>query len=392
MTTSISAGRTPRTKARAEVVGSLLRPSGLRELFPEVYEGQTAPSRRLVSDDRKPLLEQLDRKADLAIAEVVQRQIDLGMDVVTDGELRRAGFMHSMVDALGGTVDRGQTSSFSGRDGQVIDAPTVIMVGTERLYKADNPALQEVKYVQSLTDFPLKVTFPAPSYWYAEPVDLEHRVYSDHHEFVREMMKITRELVDEVIAAGVRYVQFDWPAYVMAIDPKFRDGVVGTEGQPLDQLIDSLVALDNEVLDGLPADVTTALHICRGNYRSSWLTEGSLEPIAEQIFNQLAHDRLLIEWENQEREGDFSPLRFVPRGGPDIVMGVVSSKVPEIETVDEVQALVEEAAEYVDIQQLAVSPQCGFASSWEGNTIADEIQWRKLEVVGEVADRIWGTA
>ena len=390
MSATINVARQPRTKPRAEVVGSLLRPPALREMFPKVFEGQASPSRRLVDAAHRPLLEQLERQADIAVAEAVRRQIDAGMDVVTDGELRRAGFMHSMVDALGGTVDAGDPSSFSRDDGSHVDAPAVIRVGDERLYRADNPALREVQYVRSLTDYPVKVTFPSPSYWFAEPVDREHRVYATQHEFVQQMLAITRQLVDEVIAAGVRYVQFDWPAYVMAIDPKFRDGVVGTEGQPLNELIDDLVALDNEVLAGLPAEVTTALHICRGNYQSSWLTEGSLEPIAEQIFAELKHDRLLIEWEDQEREGDFTPLRFVPKGGPDIVMGVVSSKRPEIETVEQVVALLEEAARYVDSGQLAVSPQCGFASSWEGNKVAEEIQWRKLEVVAEVADRIWG--
>lgn len=162
-------------------------------------------------------------------------------------------------------------------------------------------------------------------------------------------------------------------------------------GETAESLLEKAIAVDNAILEGLPAHVTTATHLCRGNYRSLWWLEGKLDAIAEQMFNSLRHDRLLIEWEDVEREGDYRPLRFVPKGRPVIVMGVVSTKVPEVESEDEVVRRLEDAAQFVDLDQLAISPQCGFASCWEGNDIAEEIQWRKLEVVAGVADRLWAT-
>ena len=244
----------------------------------------------------------------------------------------------------------------------------------------------------SLTDHPFKVTFPAPSYWYCEAVDTTQGAYHSQQEFVEQVVEIQRELLAEVIEAGVRHVQMDWPSYVMAIDPAWRSALPGTENDSLEELIDRLTEADNAVLEGIPDYVTTALHICRGNYRSMWMTEGSLEPIAEQLFNVLNYDRLLIEWDDVDREGDYRPLRFVPKDGPIVVLGVVSTKTTEVESVDEMVRRIEEASAYLDIDRLAISPQCGFASTWEGNELAEEIQWQKVACVVEVADRIWGHA
>jgi 5-methyltetrahydropteroyltriglutamate--homocysteine methyltransferase len=256
--------------------------------------------------------------------------------------------------------------------------------------KVDNPAVREVEFVKTLTDYPLKVTFPAPSYWFCEPVDLSKGAYASQQDFVEQVVEIQRELIAEAIAAGARHVQMDWPAYVMAIDPNWRSSLHGTEGMGLEALMDKLIAIDNAVLEGIPDDVTTAIHICRGNFRSMWMTEGSFDPIAEQMFTQLQYDRLLVEWEDTEREGDYSSLRYVEKDGPVIVMGIVSSKNQTVESVDDIQRHLDDAAEYVDMAQLAISPQCGFASTWEGNELAEEIQWGKLAAVAETADRVWG--
>jgi 5-methyltetrahydropteroyltriglutamate--homocysteine methyltransferase len=380
----------PRTPPRSEHVGSLLRPPALREMFPKVYEGHKTPSARLLDEAGLERLAELERMADQAVADVVQRQIDLGLDLITDGEMRRAMFTHSLVDALGGFEDSPVEFAFKNERGEEMVPPAGPHIGAQRLRKVDNPALREVQYVQSLTDHPLKVTFPAPSYWYCEPVDTSEGAYESQQEFVEQVVQIQRELLREVIDAGVRHVQMDWPSYVMAIDPAWRDSVHGTEGDSLEDLMGRLIAVDNAVLDGIPEDVTKALHICRGNYRSMWMTEGSLEPIAEQLFSGLEYDRLLIEWDDTDREGDYSPLRFVPDGGPIVVMGVVSTKTTEVEPADEILKRIEGAAEYVDVDHLAISPQCGFASTWEGNELAEQIQWAKLECVVEVAERVWG--
>ncbi len=390
MTDPAERDQTPRTPVRAEHVGSLLRPDALRDMFPRVYAGHKTPSPRLLDEAGLQRLTELERMADEAVADVVRRQIDIGLDVITDGEMRRAVFTHSMVDALGGFDDSPVEFAFKNQLGEELVPPGGPHVGARRLTKVDNPARREAEYVISLTDYPFKLTFPAPSYWYCEAVDTTAGAYADQQEFVEQLVDIQRELLSEVIDAGVRHVQMDWPSYVMAIDPAWRSAMPGTESDSLEQLINRLLMVDNAVLEGIPDHVTTALHICRGNYRSMWMTEGSLEPIAEQLFNGLRYDRLLIEWDDVDREGDYRPLRFVPKDGPIIVLGAVSTKTTDVESADEIVRRIEEASAYVDIDKLAISPQCGFASTWEGNELAERIQWEKLACVVEVADRVWG--
>jgi 5-methyltetrahydropteroyltriglutamate--homocysteine methyltransferase len=382
--------RVPRTVPRAECVGSLLRPPGLRDLFGAVYTGLKTPSPRLLDEAGLERLAELQRQADVAVATAVRRQVEIGLDVITDGEMRRSMFTHSLVDALAGFDDSDVEFPFTNDDGEVMVPPSGPLIGAHRVTRVANPALDEIRYVQSLTDHPLKVTFPAPSYWYCEPLDFSKGVYSDHQDFVDQVVSIQRELIAEVVAAGVHYVQMDWPSYVMALDPKWRAHLPDHGSEDLPALMEMMIAADNAVISDLPAHVTTALHICRGNYRSMWMTEGTLEPIAEQLFGELRYDRLLVEWEDPEREGDFSPLRHVSRSGPIIVMGIVSSKSTRVEAPDEIERLIEEAATYVPIEQLGLTTQCGFASTWEGNELAEESQWRKLELIVDVADRVWG--
>ncbi|HTX07341.1 MAG TPA: cobalamin-independent methionine synthase II family protein [Solirubrobacteraceae bacterium] len=384
--------RVARAVPRAECVGSLLRPVELRELFAEVYAGLKTPSPRLLDAHGRERLAVLQQRADAAITEAVRRQIDIGLDVITDGEMRRSVFTHSLVDALAGFEDSEVEFPFTNEQGEVMVPPSGPLIGADRVSRVGNPALDEVRYVQSLTDYPLKVTFPAPSYWYCEPVELRAGAYASQQEFVEQVVAIQRELIAEVIAAGVRYVQMDWPSYVMALDPKWRAHLPGHDSRSLAELMEMMIAVDNAVIADLPADVTTALHICRGNYRSMWMTEGSLEPIAEQLFNQLHYNRLLVEWEDRGREGDFTALRHVPAGGPVVAMGIVSSKSTHVENEDEIERLLDEAASLVSVEQLALTTQCGFASTWEGNELAEDAQWRKLELIVEVADRVWGSA
>jgi 5-methyltetrahydropteroyltriglutamate--homocysteine methyltransferase len=162
-------------------------------------------------------------------------------------------------------------------------------------------------------------------------------------------------------------------------------------GEDAESLLGKALAADNAVLEGLPAGVTTGLHLCRGNFRSRWWAQGSLEPVAERMFGELRYDRLLVEWEDTEREGDYSALRFVPADGPIVVMGVVSSKLPALESDEEILRRMDEAARYLDIGRLAISPQCGFASVWYGNELTEDDQWRKLELVTRTANKIWGS-
>jgi 5-methyltetrahydropteroyltriglutamate--homocysteine methyltransferase len=371
------------------MVGSLLRPQGLRDMFADVYAGTFTPGYSLLDEEQRSRLGELNSLADDAIRDAVARQIDIGLDVVTDGEMRRPMFTHSVVDALAGYEDNPHEIGYSNEGLDAEAPPTDPLIGAERLRRIDNnPAVEETKFLRELTDRPFKVTFPAGSYWYYELI--KPGVYANQDELVEQVVELVREIVAEVVAAGAPYIQFDWPLYPALVDGSRAEQHAKALGETVDSLLDKALAADAAVLDAIPAGVTKALHMCRGNYRSRYLMQGSLDPIAERIFNELPYDRFLVEWEDTRREGDYAPLRFVPRGGPVVVMGIVSTKSPEVESPDEMERRLSEAARYLDLEQLAISPQCGFASTWEGNEIAEEIQWRKLEVVAEVADRIWG--
>jgi 5-methyltetrahydropteroyltriglutamate--homocysteine methyltransferase len=194
--------------------------------------------------------------------------------------------------------------------------------------------------------------------------------------------------VADAVAEGAEYVQFDFPMYPFLVDDRWRHQMV-EDGFDLDMVMEEAIAADQAVLEGIPDGVTTGLHICRGNYRSRYLCEGSLEPLAERIFNELDYDVFLVEWEDPERMGDVSPIRFLP---PDktLVLGVVGTKTPRVQTDDELVARLADASRYLDLSQLAISPQCGFASVIDGNDIPEAAQWEKLASVGRVAERIWG--
>ena len=202
------------------------------------------------------------------------------------------------------------------------------------------------------------------------------------------MVEIERQLIAEAIAAGCRYVQLDFPLYPYLADERWR-ARFEAHGHDVEALVAKAVAADRAVLEGMPQEVRTALHVCRGNYRSSWMCEGSLEPVAEAMFS-LPYDAFLVEWDDEGRDGGFEALRLVRQPGPVVVMGIVSTKTRELEREHDLLRRLDEAARYLPLEQLAVSPQCGFASVMEGNEIDEETQWAKLELVARVADRVWG--
>jgi 5-methyltetrahydropteroyltriglutamate--homocysteine methyltransferase len=216
-----------------------------------------------------------------------------------------------------------------------------------------------------------------------------HGAYGSVEEFLDAAIRIERELVADAVAEGVPYVQFDFPLYPYLVDPAWIARFAAA-GHDADALVRRAVAADAAVLDGISGDVTLGLHICRGNYRSSWMCEGSLEPLAERVFAGLPYDTFLVEWDDLGRDGGFEPVRLL-RDGAIMVMGIVSSKTPELEDEDELLRRMEQAATLAGgVDRLAISPQCGFASVLDGNETNEDAQWRKLELVGRVADRLWG--
>ena len=245
--------------------------------------------------------------------------------------------------------------------------------------------------VEATDGYPFKVTFPAPSI-FLHPFTTVAGAYGSVAEFADAAIQIERQLIAEVLATtqseiGIQ-LQFDFPLYPYLVDPAWV-GRFEASGHRVADLVDAAIAADTAVLEGIPDDVTVALHICRGNYRSSWMCEGSLEPVAERVFGELPYDAFLVEWDDLGRDGGFDPVRFL-RKGSTMVMGIVSTKTPAVEDEDELVRKMEQAAGLAGgMDRLAISPQCGFASVMVGNEIDEDTQWRKLELVARVAARIW---
>jgi 5-methyltetrahydropteroyltriglutamate--homocysteine methyltransferase len=374
----------PRRPARAEVVGSLLRPAALREAIDNFYErGHSAVQAEERDRDRTALRE----LEDAAIREAVRRQIDLGLDVVTDGEFRRWMFMNSFYDAVSG-VRTGKTVNFRNARGE--DVPLAIHEIVESLKQVDSPAAREAAFMAEVTrGYPFKVTLPAASI-FLHPFTTVTGAYESVEEFAQAAIDIERQLIRDILSTEPHTrLSFDFPLYPYLVDPTWVASFEA-RGHPVADLVDAAIAADTAVLEGIPDEVTVALHICRGNFRSSWMCEGSLEPVAERVFGELPYDAFLVEWDDLGRDGGFEPVRYL-RGGSTMVMGILSTKTPVLEAEDDLVRKMDVAAGFVDgdLDRLAISPQCGFASVMVGNEIDEDTQWRKLELVARVADRLW---
>jgi 5-methyltetrahydropteroyltriglutamate--homocysteine methyltransferase len=378
----------PRWPARAETVGSLLRPPRLKAATAAFYEeGHSA----VLAEERAKDRSALRALEDEAIVEAVRRQIDSGLDVVTDGEFRRWMFLNSFYDAVEG-FRTDNVVHFRNAKGE--DVPLAVHEIVARLQRVDSPAAREAGFLSKVTDgYPFKVTFPAASIFghpFTYTVGVTDWGYGSLDEFVAHAIQIERSLVADAIAAGATYVQFDFPLYPYLVDPAWIPRFE-RRGHRIDDLVEKAVAADTAVLEGIPDHVTVALHICRGNYRSSWMCEGSLEPVAERVFGGLPYDVFLVEWDDLGRDGGFGPVRFLREGSVG-VMGLVSTKTGALEDEDDLVRKLDQAAELAGgLDRLAISPQCGFASVMVGNQIDEAVQWRKLELVGRVAERVWGS-
>jgi 5-methyltetrahydropteroyltriglutamate--homocysteine methyltransferase len=378
----------PRRPARAEIIGSLLKPPRLYEHFDRVYTDASAIS--TLDSKHREGLEALNSVAEEEIKRVVAKQIDCGLDVISDGELRRAMFTNSFYDAIDGVEITNEPVPFHDDEGNTIyyqGAPII----ARRLRMVDSPAGKEAGFMRSLTTHPFKVTFPAASFFclpYLYQKGITDQAYSTPDELVQDALEIQRRLVGDAVKAGATYVQFDWPAYAILVDESWRELMKERWDVEPEDLFARSLAADRAVLEGIPDNVAKGLHFCRGNYKSHWISKGPLDFVAERMFD-LPYDTFLIEWDDVSREGDFSTLRHVPKGGPTVVVGIVSSKKPKLESEDSLLERIDEAVQYVDVDQLAISPQCGFASVWHGNEMTEDDQWRKLELVSRVADRVW---
>ena len=377
---------------RAEHVGSLLRPKRLLEAISEVSSFSL--------DDARPTDASLDFAGvdqealreieDECIREAVAKQEAAGLDCVTDGEFRRVFFMGSFDQAVRGFApNHEQTIIFRNDQGETLEVEGRPIVA-ERLEKITSPGATEAGFVAGLTERPVKVTFPAASS-IANPMMFRPGVTDKHYSSFEEMaghaLQILRELIDDAVAAGATYIQLDYPAYPLIADPQFS-AQMKAMGADLDQMLEGAVMADRMIVQGLPDHVRTAIHLCRGNLRGMYMVSGSLDPVAEAFFS-LPYDSFLVEWDDTSRMGDYSALRYVP-GGPVVGMGIVSTKNPALEAEDLLLSHLEEAGRFLDTSQLALCPQCGFASEAGGNDVDEDTQWRKLELVSSVAERVWG--
>jgi methionine synthase II (cobalamin-independent) len=376
---------------RTDVVGSLLRPAELKQAHAD-------------RGAEKISAEALRQIEDAAIRKAVQFQEGLGLSVITDGEFRRLNFQDSFAASVSGFAARQVDFTFMeslSREGKPLQRWDPYHIAGEgaailqrrpvaqKLRLARNLPLEEYQFVSGVTQKPVKVTLVGPDR-ITQRFDYQNSksVYWSTEDFVADVVRIEREMIRSLIDAGCRYVQIDAPSYTAYVDGPSLQEMRERGEDPMKNLTRSIQA-DNEILrlfDG----ATFGIHLCRGNQRSMWHREGSYDAIAEKLFNELRHDRFLLEYDSP-RAGTFEPLRFVPKGKI-VVLGLVSTKVADIETVDDLKRRIDSACKYIPLEQLALSPQCGFASDVVGNLISDDDQKRKLEVVVETARQVWGSA
>ena len=357
--------------ARAEVVGSLLRPPELVEARRRVQSSEVSGAEFKAAEDR-------------AVDGAIKLQEAAGIDVITDGEQRRYAFYGHLVDSFDG-FDRegGWAIPFRDEKGEelVLKRPVVV----DRLSWKHSMCAEEWVYLRARTKTPAKVTMlsaqQAAAYYDPEK---SRGAYATRDAYLADIVDLSRREVEELIRLGCTYIQIDGPQYGALLDPKMREGYRQRGSDP-EEVIDRCIELDNAIISGHPG-VTFALHICRGNNQSKFYAEGDYEPIS-RIFQRTLFNRFLLEYDD-ERSGGFAPLRHLPEDRA-VVLGLVTTKRPEMESEDELRRRVEEASQYVPLERLALSPQCGFASTMEGNRISMDQQREKLELVGRVARSIW---
>lgn len=373
---------------RADHVGSLLRPA---ELYAELERVYAPKHTALLAEERAQDLTHLHELEDTCIRQAVERQLQIGLQVVTDGEFRRFMFTGSFYDSVDGLAVGGDGVPFYDADGNEYRYQGLPVVSA-RLRKIDRPAVRETRFLRSITDARFKVTFPAASFYVLPFVyknGVTENVYDSHQELLDEILSIEREQLDEAIAAGLTYVQLDYPLYPMLLDRQYLDIFTAMDGSTFDSLMDRCIEADRRIVADLPDHVSRAIHLCRGNWKSRFMVSGSLEPVAERFFGELPYDAFFIEWEDIAREGGYETLRHVPKG-PTIYLGIVNTKVAEVEPADSLVRKIEQASKHLDVSQLAISPQCGFASTMHGNDLDEDAQWRKLEQMVIAADQVWG--
>jgi 5-methyltetrahydropteroyltriglutamate--homocysteine methyltransferase len=358
---------------RADHVGSFLRPAALKEARAKREKGAITPAELKAVENRE-------------IEKIIKKQEELGLKLATDGEFRRSWWHFDFLGMLDGVevYDTDQGIQFRGVQTKAQSLRIVGKVGF-----SNHPMLEHFKFLKAHTSVTPKMTIPAPPvlHFRLAKDGVKKSVYPDLDGFFHDLGQAYKQAVKGFYDAGCRYLQFDdtvW-AYLCSQEElrKARERMSN-----VDQLQDIYARVINAALEGKPADMTITTHVCRGNFRSTWISEGGYEPVAETLLGKVNYDGYFLEYDS-DRAGGFEPLRFLPKGNKSVVLGLVTSKSGTLEKKDDVKRRIDEAAKFAPLEQFCLSPQCGFASTEEGNVLAEEEQWAKLRMIKELADEVW---
>jgi 5-methyltetrahydropteroyltriglutamate--homocysteine methyltransferase len=366
----------PRTKPpfRADHVGSLLRPAALKEARARRGRAEISPEELKAVEDRE-------------IEKVIRKQEEVGLRSVTDGEFRRAFWNYDFLGEVDGVeAYLGERKiKFQGPQPKPMMLRVVGKLGGYR----PHPMIDHFKFVAAHAKATPKMTIPSPSslhFRYGRDA-VPTEIYPEMDDFYRDLGEGYRKAVRAFSDAGCRYLQLDEVNFTYLCDPKLR-AFVANRGEDPETLPHVYARMINAALSDVAPDVTKSMHLCRGNFQSTFVASGGYEPVAEILFNEINIDAYFMEYDS-DRAGGFAPLRFVPKGKM-VVLGLVTSKSGTLESKDELKRRIDQAARFIDLDQLCLSPQCGFASTEEGNILAEDQQWAKLRRIVEVADEVWG--
>jgi 5-methyltetrahydropteroyltriglutamate--homocysteine methyltransferase len=378
-TTQATAGRRTKPPFRADHVGSLLRPKQLLDARDRFAEGRmTAEQLRAVEDE--------------AIRRIVAKQEEIGLQSATDGEFRRASWHMDFIYQLDGiTKEAGHIAvKFYNEEGEVEFTPAALHVdgklGVSKTIFGDDFAFLKETVTRNVP----KLTIPSPSmvHYRGGKAAIDPAVYPDLDSFWVDLTTAYADEVRRLGELGCTYLQFDDTSLAYMNDPHQREYIGSIGGDPERQHVEYIHHI-NEALADRPDGMSITTHMCRGNFRSSWAAEGSWDYVAEALLNELEVDGFFMEWDD-ERSGGFEPLRFLPKGEKHVVLGLVTTKRGQLESKGEIKRRIEEASKHAPIEQLCLSPQCGFSSTVEGNLLTEDEQWEKLRLIVEVAQEVWG--